>query len=283
MLLKGPEQADTMLRVVGRQDGDSNFQEAVSRLAPAKQELVMVVSNQEDKRFTVVLLVAETPQKVSLTAFRMVSQLLRPGVDELILLHVARDTNAVAMGDKLFEAYQAPLNRMLLIRHETVVAGEQLPVVVEQFADKVKAHLIVMGSEATAVGGKVLGSMALLVAKRISFPLLVVKSDAETKVNASMTAMRTIQDARIAGRNVATIIKQMPPKEGPGFRVMFGVEAGTVGIEMLRFAGLLLRKEYDTIVLARCANVDIMQNIPGDNATARLLASFEARRWCPHS
>lgn len=255
VLLRGPESADTMLRVVGRQDGDANFQEAVSRHAPPKADLVMVVSDMQHKRFTVVLLVAESPLKASLTAFKMVTQLLRPGVDELILLHVARDTNAVALGSKIFDSYQAPLNRMLHIRSETIVAAETLPVVVEQYCDKVKAHLVVMGSEATAVGGKVLGSMAVTVAKRITYPLLVVKADAENKVNASLTALKTIQDARVAGKNVKTLIAGMPAKEGPGFRAMFGVEAGHIGIEMLKFTGLLLRKEFDTIVLARWCGV----------------------------
>lgn len=252
--LRGPENADTMLRVVGRQDADANFQDAVSRLAPAKADLTMVVSSMEHKRFTVVLLVSDSPQKASLTAFKMATLLLRPGVDELVLLHVARDTQGVAIGAKIFEPYVAPLNRMLNIRSETLVAAEQLPVAVEQYCDKVKAHLVIMGSEATAVGGKVLGSMALAVAKRISYPLLVVKTDAENRVNSAMAALKTIQDARVAGKNVKTLVSSMNPKEGPGFRVMFGVEAGHVGIEMLKFTGLLLRKDYDTIVLARwCA------------------------------
>lgn len=279
VLLRGPESADTMLRVVGRQDSDANFQEAVSRLAPAKTEIRLVVSDEQHKRFTVVLLVADSPQKASLTAFKMASQLLRPGVDELILLHVARDTGAVANGDKVFDSYVAPLNRMLHVRHEIVVAGEQLPVVVEQFCDRVKAHLVVMGSEATAPGGKVLGSMAIAVARKLSFPLLVVKADAETKVNAAIAALKAVQDGRVPGKTAGRppLLSALAPRDaaGPGFRVMLGVEAGHVGIEMLRFTGLLLRKEFDTIVLARCANYDGSQNIPGDNATARLLASFE--------
>lgn len=70
-------------------------------------------------------------------------------------VHVAKDTTARSRSDALFEPYVAPItNSMLKISHEVLVSSDALPVVVEEFCDKVKAHLVVMGSEATAAGGK---------------------------------------------------------------------------------------------------------------------------------
>lgn len=115
--------------------------------------------------------------------------------------------------------------------------------------------------------------MALAVARRISFPLLVVKADAEGRVNAAMSAMRTVQDAKTAGRNVGSVLRSFAPREGPGFRVMVGVDVGTAGIEMLGFVGMLLRSQYDHLVLARCAQVDVQ----GEGATARFIDSYAVR------
>lgn len=113
VLMRGPDAAEHLLRVVTKQDNDPHFQERVMRLMPEKAAVAMAAAhagsggggqqsggrnstNADDaassstitasKRFTVVLLVTETPHNASLTAFRMVTQLLRAGVDQLILV-----------------------------------------------------------------------------------------------------------------------------------------------------------------------------------------------------
>lgn len=42
----------------------------------------------------------------------------------------------------------------------------------EQTAERLRAHLIVMGSEATVQGGKVVGSMAVVMAKHTAYVAL---------------------------------------------------------------------------------------------------------------
>lgn len=116
--------------------------------------------------------------------------------------------------------------------------------------------------------------MALAVARRTSFPLLVVKADAEGRVNAALNAMRTVQDAKTAGRNVGSVVRSFRPREGPGFKVMVGVDVGTAGIEMLGFVGMLFRSQFDQLVLARCSQVDVTQ---GEGATARSIDSYTVR------
>lgn len=121
-----------------------------------------------------------------------------------------------------------------------------------------------MGFEALVAGGKAPGSMATKLAQKLSIPLLVVKPDAEARV-AAVAAGTTSPAAGGGGGGAASGV-------GGGFRVMFGVSPGLACLELVSFAGLLLRAGRDALVLGRCA-----ASPAAEARAARLVASLEVR------
>lgn len=237
VLLSGPDAGDTMLRAAALQDKNVAFQAFVHRLtssslsSSAQQQgapLTVVASSAASHRFDVVMLVHEGPlgatAKTHGAAFRLLAQLLRAGEDTMHLVYFAQNVGELARAQKVLEGLTPDAdNPMLEVTRKVLVPTDSISLALDHFADSVGAQLVVVAA-GTAVGGAaVLGSVAMTVARRTTFPLLIAKPDLEGRVVAAGDRLKALQDEEAGGRPRGGM-RGGARGEAPGLRVLLGVE-----------------------------------------------------------
>lgn len=227
VLLSGPPMGDTMLRAVALQDKSLAFQTFISKLSSQAAPLSVVASSTAKRRFDVVMLVHEGPlggtPKTNEAAFKLLVQLLKAGEDTIHLVYFAQDAGELGRAKTVLEGFQPDDNPMLKVERKVQVITESIPIALDHFADGVGAQLVVVAASAATGGGAVLGSVAMTVAKKCTFPLLVAKPDLEGRVAAAGARLRAVQDEEVGARRDAVL--RGASRDAPGLRVMLGVEA----------------------------------------------------------
>lgn len=226
VLLTNSDAGDTMLRAAGLQDKNVAFQAFVHKLSSQQAPLSVMASSAAQHRFDVVMLLHEGPlgasPKTHNAAFRLLAQLLRAGEDTLHLVYFAQDVSELGRAQKVLDGYTPEDNPMLAVTRKVLVLTESIPVALDHYADSVGAQLVVVAAGTGAGGGMILGSVAMTVAKRSTFPLLVAKPDLEGRVAAAGVRLKAVQDEEVGGRAGGAL--RGGARDAPGIRVLLGVE-----------------------------------------------------------
>lgn len=258
VFLTGLEGGDTLLRVAGLQDRNVAFQAFIHRLTPGAP-LAVVAASAAQHRFDVVLLVHEGPlgaaPKTHAAAFRLLAQLLRAGEDTLHLVYFAQDHSELARAQKVLDGFAPDDNPMLAVTRKVLVTTDSIPVALDNFADAVSAQVVVVAAGTSAGGGVTLGSVAMTVAKRSIFPVLVAKPDLEGRVAAAGARLKAVQDEEVGGRAAAGFLKG-GSRDAPGIRVLLGVEVRPLPLVPFPVPGASLSRRLSRLFLrGECACV----------------------------